>query len=438
MDQIKHYTGRASAATLGYIAGNIPGAIAADSFYRKIMAPVPKEPKDKGKGKRRASVSSNDLAKRRRLSTASVASSAASSSNVMQKSKKTGGSKVSRSDKSKKKKLSRKFKQQVKDALSEVTPPAYKQERYYFLYKPTDFNQSTFDMGRGYNGTDNATSLGGSGSATQCFFDPVKVLDAASVLFNGKPPAGNKVWNQTGMFDAKNFVVDVSKQWVVMTLKNNSARNMEIKLWTWELKGNAQIDQNFTNEWANAMSNDAAPSGSALNVGNANQNTIGMSPMLSPQMKKLFKIEEKSVFLEPGKIFKHTVQGPSKVYDYAKFWLNGTFNNFQKGTKGVCMALSTDITALSTGLNAVQRYTDIVSVDPFGICVETQYHYVLRLPDQTGFRLQIPTVGTTIDQQLTRRRGSQYSFTNYNAVTQTGTVATTSDENPQATTTQGV
>lgn len=436
MRDYEYYAGRAAADTLGYISGNLPGAVAADRFYQKIMAPTRRgsTATTTSLGSRRSSTSSASSrpAKKQKTSSMSRGSVAkvTGTGNGYQKSAKKSGSKVSTVVAGKVKRVSSKFRSSVKEALKEMSPTGYLQERFFHNYKPVDFVQATYDLGRGHSTGENATSAVGASAESQIFFDPVKILDAASVLYNGKTFNGNKNTTNAGQFDPRSLVVEVQKQWVRMEMKNNTARNLELKLFTWELKGNVEIDQNFTNEWANCLTADATSADGKLNLLGISQNVIGAHPAMCPSMKRNYKIEEKRVVLEPGKSFVHTVQGPTKVYDFSKFWVNNVFNNFQKGSKGCCLALALDVTATSAGgANVCQRFTDITAVDPFALLIETQYHTVLRMPDQAGFRLASATVGA--QQALPRRRGKPYAIINYNQTLQAGAPVDIEDENPQ-------
>lgn len=330
-------------------------------------------------------------------------------------------------------KVSRSLRKKIKQTLRLSSPSGYYTERYFNKYKPTDFFQNIVDLGSGWTVTEN----GSSGGVTM-FFDPVRVLDAASVLFNNKAPIGNKDLLDPKLFSATMFNVDVIKQWVKLDMKNNTARTLTLKLWTWEIKNMQETNQQFSAEWFGAASKDASVADGKLNVLSATPSDIGMTPLLHPRMRHLYNIEEKDVVIEPGKSYVHLVQGPSRVYDYAKFWKNaGSFNNFQKGNKGVCMALFPDVVSTGTGgAGVAQRYTDITASDPYGLLVETTYSYVIRLPDQTGFQITGGAAGT--EQPLYKRRNGPFAVKIWNQVAQVGTVFDVEDENPQAPATSGV
>jgi len=433
---MRDIVGYSSAGALGYITGNLPGALVAGKLYGKFgsrsnlpkdMAPTP------GKDtKKRKSDSQSGITKKTKRKAMVMNKSAATSNEVATRGYAKSGKNTKKSGGKKDIKVSNKFVKSVKKALTVTAPNGYYTERFYNKYKPIDFNQNVADMGTGFSAGQTGLSDG-----IVSFFDPFKVLDAASVLFNGKVANGVKDNANANLFPAQSFVIDVQKQWVRQEYKNNTARRLTLKLWTWEAKSSVALG-NFAAFWESQLTKDAALADGRLNVLANTTATLGQSPMFNPGVKKYFKIMEEDISLEPGKTYVHYVQGPAKRYDYSKFWNSSVgFLNQQKGNKGVCMALMLDVTSTSTGgAGVAQRYTDIVGADAFGLLVETQYNYVLSVPDQTGFRLTftVPVGGATIDAQtpLMKRRGNPYACVNWNTVSQSGTIVDIEDENPQA------
>jgi len=449
--------GSAAATALGFITGNSRGAkLAYNAFQtyhntnkkRKLMANG--RSTSRGRSKQPTPPSSR---KRRRSNTMSRSSSrslvssmrsnpfvsnrkvtAISGSDAKQSGHVISGKRVTKLRKTQKKvKITRQFKKKVDAALSKISPNGYYQERFYNKFKPVDFRQTVADLGGGtWNGEF------GTSSGTLFYFDPVRVLDAASVLFNAKTPIANKGLNDINNFDAENFSCEVVRQWVEINLKNNSARNIEVKLWTWELKA-PSLTSNFGVEWGNIYINEAGVVGPPVQDGKINvlsigADTLGANPQLSPAMRNRFNIEEKIILLEPGKYFKHTVQGPRKLYEFPKFATSvAGFLNAQKGVKGVCMAISVDNTSATTwGAGYSGRITDITSTDGFGILTETIYNYVIKVPDQAGFTYG-PAFAAGTMQTLKQKRHGPYAVKVWNdpGAAVVGSVAEVPDENPQ-------
>jgi len=452
---MENVIGSLAASTLGFIAGNSRGSYAGYKAFqtyhknKKQMAPTKRKAVTQlttPAKSRRTSVSSRASSRRSSLLSSSTRSLAGPyvSHRAMPGDAKQGGFKRSGpkttklKKKDKKVRITRSFKKKVDAALSKLSPSGYYQERFYNKFKPVDCRQKVQDIGGGtYNG-----EFGTTGSRLY-FFDPIRVLDVASVLYNNKTPIANKGLSDTGNFDSTSFSVEVIKQWVEINIKNNSARNMEIKLWTWELKKPSLL-ADFGAEWGSALARDASPTDGKINQIGVTADVIGVSPMLCPSMRERFKIEEKIILLEPGKYFKHTIQGPRKMYNFPSFQYNGSgtssFLNSQAGIKGCHMSITVDNTSTSViGPGISHRVTDIVDLDGYGILTETIYNYVLRLPEQAGFKLASAVVGS--QQPISSRRQTPYVIKIWNDISAAptpGTVTEVPDENPQNQAVQGV
>jgi len=354
----------------------------------------------------------------------------------MQKNFAHKGPKVSSKVKGRKRvKVTRKFSKKVKQVLERVSPNGLLKESFLYRYSPLDDQQLVVDLGRGWD----ALNGNFTDSSRLHFFDPVRVLDAASVLFNAKGYNGNKAGVNTGQFDAKTVQVDVVRQWVSFEIKNNTARRMTIKLWSWKYKGNLRGTADFTGYWDTALNEEGAvATDGRINCYDVDKEMIGLSPKLSPRMSAMYQMEEKVIHLEAGKTTYHAIQGYRGVYDFSKFWDGVNFNNYQKNNMGVCMGFYPDIVATDTGGNSTAtRSTDIVLADPYGILVETTCHYVIRMPEQAGFKITAAAVGTA--QPLKQRRHHPYAIKyNPGPVGVIGNVAVIDDENPQAEATDGV
>jgi len=354
----------------------------------------------------------------------------------MQKTFAHKGPKVSSKVKGRKRvKVTRKFSKKVKQVLERVSPNGLLKESYLYRYTPIDDQQLVVDLGRGWD----ATNANFTDASRLHFFDPVRVLDAASVLFNAKGYNGNKAGANSGQFDAKSVMIDVVRQWVTFEIKNNTARRITIKLWSWKYKGNLRGTADFTGYWDTALNEEGAvATDGRINCYDVDKEMIGLSPKLSPRMSSMYQIEEKVIHLEAGKTTYHAIQGYRGIYDFSKFWDGVNFNNFQKNNMGVCMGIYPDIVATDTGgNNTATRSTDLVLSSPYGIMVETTCNYVIRMPEQAGFKITAAAAGTA--QPLKQRRHHPYAIKfNPGPVGVIGNVAVIDDENPQSEATDGV
>jgi len=372
-----------------------------------------------------------------------------SNGSVIQRGATRSGRRVSKTTGRKKIKVPKRLRKQVKEVLKSSSPSGYYQERFYEKFTPVSVQQLVVDLGGG-----NFNGEFGTADARLWFFDPARVINVASTLFNGKVPVANKTSSavsSANLFDRSNIQIDVLRQWVEFNIKNNSARSIEVKLWTWELKkpgataaDAAQSLGDFATEWANSfasetlrtISGSVAASTTGLNTLAITPNVIGTSPGMSHAMRDKYSIEEKIIMLEPGRTYKHQVQGPRKVYDFGKFNQGATFINGIKGIKGLCMGISVDNTSTSTfGAGNSHRITNMENADPYGILVETIYNYVIRMPEQTGFKVGAAlAVGDNVPMNYRRDKPYAVKIWNQPGSAEIGTVSEVNEENPVQTT----
>jgi len=323
-----------------------------------------------------------------------------------------------------------KFAKQVNQVLTRRSPTGTVLETFLVRYYPLNADrQQVVDIGEGWQpGFANYTDAN-----RLVFFDPNRILDAASVLFNGKGYSGNKSLSSLGLFSASTMQIEVVDQNVGFEIKNNTARRMTIKLWTWKLKDKLKLTANFVGYWDAANNEEGSTSTAGrLNCYSVTKNTIGHTPTLSPRMKDVFTIEEKIIHLEAGKQTYHQINGFRGVYDFSKFWDGATFNNYNKNVMGVCMAFYPDLICTDSVINGGPgRTTDIVGGDPWGLIVETRVRYTIRMPEQAGFVL--PATYTPGSKKLDFRREHPYAVNFQPGPTGAiGNVALINDENPES------
>jgi len=358
--------------------------------------------------------------------------------NDVQMSFKKKGPNVSAKKKGiKKVKVPPKFRKQVNQVLKQVSPSGNVSEVYMFKHIPLAFSQQqVVNLGGGWdplvpNFTDQNRLM---------FFDPCRVLDAASVLFNGKTFSGSKSLGNTGLFAAKNFQCEVLSQNVGFEIKNNSARRFTIKLWTWKLKGNLRLTADFTGYWNAAINEESVITDDGyLNRYSSSSNVIGMNPKFSPRMNEMFQIEEKVINLEAGKQTYHQINGYRGLYDFSKFWDGLNFNNYNKNCMGVCMAFYPDLIGTDGIAGDVSRTTQINPSSGFGLLVETRCHYTIRVPEQAGFSITVPAGGSTQQVSLKQRRHHPYAIKfNPGPIGLIGNVSLINDENPESKADEGI
>jgi len=297
--------------------------------------------------------------------------------------------------------ISRKFKAKVAKALSpHQATGKYTEIGYQSVHHPTTLGNQQQVARLGIDA--NSAQLGLN---SQILFSPAMILNAASVMFNGKTATRNAQYTLDGSnryefgtnsFDARTSKITLKNSYAQFTLRNNTNRTWIIQLY--ECAPKARMvnpgENDCLQQWSNSMLNESQVQGAGpatINLASATPNTLYATPLRNKMLMQKWNIERHEIILDPGQVYDHYVQGPSDtVYDYAKFWKadqSGTadlFYDFQKGlTRQVFMTSRLDIT------NDVSRETarhGIADADAKSgrLSVEYKNYYNILSPPQTG------------------------------------------------------
>lgn len=306
--------------------------------------------------------------------------------------------------KAKRVKVSRTFRAKVNKSLAPRTVHGYYEIINTEAYRNANDNvQNVYYLGNNSN-----TFIG--------YFDPLRVLDAASVLFNGKAAAIlNPGFADAGNFNVttKNMKIKVISSSVMLKIKNNTQRTRRLAIY--EI-ANKQIQNTFDPiaHWTSILTDEV---NKIQNIGGSMQITnVGASPNVHPSWKTFYKMSETKLTLEPGQSHEMFVNGPSDtVYDYSKFF-NGT--NFQLYTKNnryfVCCDLEdleSSFTVSAIGGRYGQPVNDATHTN--GVICEATQKFKIEMPEQTGFKTGAAfPVTTVVPLEL---RQDTYYFKNFTA-----------------------
>jgi len=226
-------------------------------------------------------------------------------------------------------------------------------------------------------------------------FDPNRILDAASVLWNGKTPAVSHALTSSS-FSQQNFKVNVVDSYSDFTFKNNTKHTWTFNMYELLARSNREqaVIGSPTAYWAGCIQADRN-NGLSLNgnnyyagFGTYLNTTIGAKPGMTQSWSTVFKSTHNVVVIEPGQTYNHRVQGPKDtMYDFSKFYVRDVFNNLAAGkTMALMVVAYPDITSTNTGSGGgVGRYPHgDFNIGDF-ICVERYDHYTLSVPEQAGF-----------------------------------------------------
>jgi len=323
-------------------------------------------------------------------------------------------------------KVSGAFKKKVRIALTQDMLKGTYIEKQYQIIKPVDNRQTVVNLG-----TQTTT-------ASQAVFgDPVRVLDAASILWNAKTPIAAKVLLNPGNFDAEGLKIHCDSITREYILYNNSANIMQVKLIDYSPKSTVDglTGTDFIQEWAVALALFNPPAAgtqtSILNPLNILVDELGNTPRFCPQMTQMYSMDETYITLEPGKQYIHKVTASTnKLFDYAKYYVSNIFSNYQKFCKGTVAVVYGQIVSNTDAPPSVGRFTDIAPGTSYGLLVETTDYYNLRMPEQAGFTYPnvAPVAGTTISLY---KRNRAFALKNW-AVTPTAAIMDIDDDNPLA------
>lgn len=264
-----------------------------------------------------------------------------------------------------------------------------------------------------------------SGSEWQ-FFSPLKIIDAASILWNDKTAAedyGNQDGNLNTVVvqasgaplegtqfnpEVKGLKVHIDNSYVKFKFKNNSQRAMTIIVYNCVPKikfPTATPLQAFQD--AISIEADGSNSAyiSATSAGHTSTQTaqaLFANPAMQPNMLKSFastwKYEKVLLKIAPGETCTHSVQGPKSYdLDFSKLYDSGVNQQglaYKGTTMCVMMAVLPDL-AFATGgvVGAVQGVTGYFVpgnsaedniADPISICWEEVYR--LSIPEIVGFK----------------------------------------------------
>lgn len=376
-------------------------------------------------GKRKRSVSSVTAKSKRRnykkpISKSTSNTSVGTSRSVRKRLEKRGKGVTFKQHRSVK--VSGKFRAMVKKATEPNRNHGYKQEiAYRFLDHPAPNEQRHF-----YSLNYNAG-----------MFSPIRIMDAASVLFNGKADVENFSIDNGVDFATTNTKIDVKKQWVNHTLVNNSLREVTVKIRQFAQKGKTPPENAPYEMWGQGLHNDYQLVGGTkgTNLNNVTRQFKGLCPTANKLFREHFKTTEETVVLEAGQTYKWTIHGPSMMYDYSKYH-DGQTNDIHErwGMTRWCLISYYPDMVVSANAESnnqtVGMYVD--SDDPevknHGLMLETICNYVIVCPEVAGFTSSAAGPGLPI--KLDKRKDA-YHYANY-VVAKTSSEDThrTDEQNP--------
>lgn len=314
----------------------------------------------------------------------------------------------------------------------------------------------------------NPTSIAQTGMN---YFTPAKVLDAASVLFNNKPPGdpylttGNMsdieaIANAVPVLTTPNLKIEIVDSSVVFRMKNLSTRVATVEIWeltpTQKFGFVAPLSQVLGLGPAFAATQNDGPVKYFVDIGAAQTNQFHFEQAYDPfgvakkYMGFPFVWKKRTMIMMPDETSAHTIVGPKGVMDFKKLMLGNPNPAVQLNAlvKGFSVAVVISVNgdqvykSSASGIGSRDIYMSAIA-NRFDlgmpISIEIEEKYRLAVPEIAGFISIAPLVGAS---QMLNLRKTKFVFWNQirpqgpTDTPATGYI-TANSENPLAASTSG-
>lgn len=388
------YIGGIAGGTLGYIHGNVKGAIAGYNLGKKFsqksnsMPPITPSKSNKRRSSIASSRSGGTIKKSRRGSAVSYTMSrrssmlsnytpsyAGSSRSVGSfRSLKTNASKIVKRNKKsvnikkyKTKLPSRKFRKAVRESLTDKPKGNYKKIHFVRMSPPGDNAQATEDFG--------------------LFFEPVRYAEALQVLWNANTPVEIPIWTDILFAQIKNTKLRIKDSWVDMEFKNMSQRTYHMIIREHKPKSRTLLaGQNGYQDWKRGLLQMIAD---GKNPQSNTPETLDTIPELVPQYNEFWTNQKTHLTLQPGETYKFKIQGPNDyLLDFEKMFqrvVDGTvpsISNYKPFVRNLSVTYHLDMVLTSSG--QAGHWNPGVVTFAGGIAVRYDEYFKLECPETIG------------------------------------------------------
>lgn len=220
-------------------------------------------------------------------------------------------------------------------------------------------------------------------------FNYDRILHAASRLWNGKAASQSPSAGDAGNFRPQDTVINVTNQYWVFRLRNNSSRCAYIRLIKCQSKNAVQAsDALFA--WGNAITQEQTVEGNLIGTPPVLVNTMHTEPTDYTQFRAGYKTEIIKITLDPGQGQTIYIPGPKMTYDGKKFYDNATYKVIQKQDIQLLWVSNVDLVGTHTfagGTGAYGYAPDGVVVGDSAqerVIVESTYQVSMNMPEKVG------------------------------------------------------
>lgn len=273
------------------------------------------------------------------------------------------------------------------------------------------------------------------GTKTGTWWSVAQLVDAASILFNGKVPGSGptvtKLTTDANNFSITNLQVHIKSASVTYNIKNNTQRRYTVKAYICRPKStfylNGYTPYEFWNLNLSKLNCTVIGDGTGVNANNVGPTMLYNTPGELDGFNKQYAYTVKEFKLDPGSERSFVVQGPKEqTFKFESFLQGSTISNIQPCTRQVMFVVYEDLISATTATPSVPvpgRMTTSTAPDRNALVVECVSDMKLYCPElaKEGY-----------DHE-------SFFFKNYCPTTFDGTkVATFLEPNPAATITSPV
>lgn len=306
--------------------------------------------------------------------------------------------------------VTKSFQRKVRKALVEYRAHGnYKKIHYARITPPTDDVQVNEDFG--------------------LFFNPLRLLEATSVLFDGATPVEIPIESSNTFDSAPTCKLHVIDSYATFVFKNMSQRTYHLVIRENKPKSRTTTTNTAYQDWRRGLIQENAV---GQNPQNNTPETLFMTPRICPQFNEHWSTNETKITLGPGEQFLWKLQGPNEtIIDFAKLLQRttdatgpGYLNSLKPFCRNVLVTAMLDLVQDSSGKTG--RYASDLATFTGGIAVEYVEHFKLECPEEVG--AVEPLIANPVN--LNRRR-----FVNVTKVFSSAQVGALNDiveDNPQA------
>lgn len=262
------------------------------------------------------------------------------------------------------------FTQKVQRVLSKNKPTGTYTKTYTGNLKTFSDNVYSFhkDVSRV------TTTLAGSDFLA---FDTRRVMDAVSVLFNGKTAAMNG-YLTPGNLDSKTTKFRLQYASYKMSIKNTSDITLDVEIWAVDNKH--QEAQTFVDAYTESLAN--------LNqVGGATSliTKIGVNPSQIPQLAKNYNIKRIKKTLKPGNTCTYFTSIADRTIDFIQYWEGAEEQFFQKFAKQLYIRTKPTLSVAYNNLTSASAYFGgSATAFQHPVMVEITEKYKVDAPDDVA------------------------------------------------------